>query len=283
MTTKTQKVIAIISLLAICTLSFLPYLDMYGQEQNEKILKSSMITYAAARGVNGAISVIQETQVGAGVVIQPGQILDPLNDLIERFSSVILFSMASLGIQNMMIYLGSSMLVKFMILVSSLCIMVLLLLPKIQASTVHTIMVKVLIVGVFLRFSIPTVTIVNQFLYSAFLEDKVIEAVEGFEQEKLSTETEEDKSLWDSIKGSVTDVKEEVGKFIANIEAITRRVIDLIAIFIIQTILIPALFLLFIIKYGRYALGQSGRIIKRIFPTIVVSTHNDIYVNKEEE
>ena len=263
--TKMQKAIVIISLLAICTISFLPYLDMYGKEQNEKILKSSMITYAAARGVNGAISVIQETQVGAGVVLQPGQILDPLNDLIERFSSVILFSMASLGIQNMMIYLGSSMLVKFIILVSSLSIVVLLLLTKVKVSNIHTIMVKLLIIGIFLRFSIPTVTIVNQLLYSAFMESKVTEAVEGFDQEQLSTDEEEDESLWDSIVGSVTDVTDEIGNFMSSIEAITRRVIDLIAIFIIQTILIPSLFLLFIIKYGRQALNKSSTITDKIF------------------
>jgi hypothetical protein len=265
MSNGTKKTIIIISLLAICTISFLPYLDMYGKEQNEKILKSSMITYAAARGVNGAISVIQETQVGAGIVLQPGQVLDPLNDLIERFSTVILFSMASLGIQNMMIYLGSSMLVKFMILISSISIIVLLLIFKIHVSNIHTIMMKILIVGLFLRFSVPTVTIANQFLYSAFLENKVTEAVEGFEQEELTSDEEEDKSLWDSIVGSVSDATDEIGKFIANIEAITRRVIDLIAIFIIQTVLIPSLFLLFIIKWGNRSIQQSESIVNKIF------------------
>ena len=267
---KTKKIIVILSLLAISALSFLPYLDMFGKQQNEKILKSSMITYATARGVNAAISVIQETQVGAGIVVQPGQALDPLNDLIERFSSVILFSMASLGIQNLMIYLGSSMFIKFIIMVSSLALIVLLLIPKMTKLDFHTILIKMLIVALFLRFSIPTITIVNQFMYSVFMENKVMEAVEGFDQEKEETPIEaEDESFWDGIVDGivdgVTDIGDDISNFMGNIEAITRRVIDLIAIFIIQTIIMPSLFLLFVLKNGKTSLNHSSKIAKKMF------------------
>jgi hypothetical protein len=265
MSRATKKVLVILSLILISTVSFLPHFDMYGKEQNEKILKSSMITYASARGVNAAISVIQETQVGAGMVFQPGQVLDPLNDLIERFSSVLLFSMASLGIQNIMIYLGSSLIIKSMILVSSLSLVLLLLLPNMKTLDLHTVLIKLLIVGLFLRFSIPTITILNQFMYSAFMEHKVTEAVEGLNQEEESSTTNESESWWDSLVGSVSAVSDDISNFMGNIEAITRRVIDLISIFIIQTILMPSLFLLFIIKYGKKSLKGSSKIAEQIF------------------
>ena len=50
----------------------------------------AIAAFAVARTINAVVSVIQETQVGVSLgintTIEPGQILDPLNDLIERFS-----------------------------------------------------------------------------------------------------------------------------------------------------------------------------------------------------
>lgn len=54
----------------------------------------ALASFAIARGLNGVISVVQETEVGFSLgvrgSIEPGQVLDPLNDLIERFSLVAL-------------------------------------------------------------------------------------------------------------------------------------------------------------------------------------------------
>ncbi|MDX1592852.1 MAG: hypothetical protein R3298_01300 [Gammaproteobacteria bacterium] len=54
----------------------------------------ALASFAIARGLNGVISVIQETEVGFSLGVrgslEPGQVLDPLNDLVERFSLVAL-------------------------------------------------------------------------------------------------------------------------------------------------------------------------------------------------
>ena len=56
-------------------------------------------------------SVIQDTEIafspaGVGVTLAVGEILDPINDLIERFSFVMLVSTASLGIQKILLEVG---------------------------------------------------------------------------------------------------------------------------------------------------------------------------------
>ena len=64
--------------------------------------------FAMARGLNGVISVAQGTSVaiqpaGVGVMLAPGELLDPVNDLVEQFSTVMLFASASLGLQRLLI------------------------------------------------------------------------------------------------------------------------------------------------------------------------------------
>lgn len=67
----------------------------------------AIAAFAVARTINAVISVIQETEIGVSLGINtslaPGQILDPLNDLIERFSvaaltaATLLWSLKLLG------------------------------------------------------------------------------------------------------------------------------------------------------------------------------------------
>jgi len=79
-------------------------------------LKRALATYAVARTINGVVSVVQETGVavqpgGFGMTFAPGQLLDPINDLVEQVSSVMLAVSVSYGIQLLLLHLGRSILV----------------------------------------------------------------------------------------------------------------------------------------------------------------------------
>jgi hypothetical protein len=59
----------------------------------------ALAAFAVSRAINAVISVIQEAEVGVSLVavnagLQPGQVLDPVNDLVERFSLVMLAAAA---------------------------------------------------------------------------------------------------------------------------------------------------------------------------------------------
>ena len=77
--------------------------DDTAESYADEALKRALVTFAAARTLNGVISVVQSTEVGVGVTVAVGQILDPVNDLIERFSGVMLVAASSLGLQNVML------------------------------------------------------------------------------------------------------------------------------------------------------------------------------------
>ena len=70
-------------------------------------VERALVTFALTRTLNGVISVAQGTQLafqpaGVGVVISAGEILDPLNDLVEQFSWLTLLAATSLGVQIML-------------------------------------------------------------------------------------------------------------------------------------------------------------------------------------
>ena len=106
--TNKNKVIITAGILLVALLMIGGWIDQSGRSYTEEGIKRTLVTYAIARGLNGVISVAQGTEVavepvGVGVTFTPGQILDPINDLIERFSWIVLASGVSLGAQNILL------------------------------------------------------------------------------------------------------------------------------------------------------------------------------------
>ena len=87
-------------LLVMLGMSAFDGLRVAGDEQLAAASNRALATFAIARAINGVISVIQETQIGFSVgvstTVAPGQLLDPLNDLIERFSTAALIAATAL-------------------------------------------------------------------------------------------------------------------------------------------------------------------------------------------
>ena len=91
-------------IISLLTLGITNTLDNRAQGQLEISFENALTTFAVARGINAVISVVQGTEVaiepgGLGVILTPGEILDPANDLIERFSWVVLAAGTSIGAQ----------------------------------------------------------------------------------------------------------------------------------------------------------------------------------------
>ena len=84
----------------------IPWLDQWADNYFKDSLQQAGITYATARLINGSISVLQESSVqvqpaGMGVSIAAGQMLDPLNDMVERLSDIMVLAITALGVQKL--------------------------------------------------------------------------------------------------------------------------------------------------------------------------------------
>ena len=238
--------------------------DSFGERYTEEGLTRSLAAFGIAKGLNGLISVVQGTEVavepvGVGVILTPGQILDPVNDLIERFSWVMLICTTSLGIQSILLSIFSSF--YFSIAVAlTLFVLVLFIWIQPQSSAVlKNIFYRLAIFLIILRFFIPLMAIASDALYKAFLEPTYIESKQQLEQsnttianlsdnQKINKETT-DKSWFEAMSSSIDSVMEslDVDRYYEQLKVeadnLTGHIIDLIVVFTMQTILFPLIFI----------------------------------------
>jgi hypothetical protein len=113
---RTRHGLLLLAAIALVALAWLKPLDSTAETHVRAGLARALATFAVARTINGIVSVAQETGVavqpgGVGMTFAPGQLLDPINDLVEQVSSVMLAVSVSFGIQLLLLHLGGSMLV----------------------------------------------------------------------------------------------------------------------------------------------------------------------------
>lgn len=100
----------------LVALAWLKPLDTGAQTALTTGLKRALVAFAVVRSLDAAVSLAQESTVslqpaGVGVTLAAGQLLDPVNDLLEKVSGVLLAASASFGIQLLLLKLGGSTLV----------------------------------------------------------------------------------------------------------------------------------------------------------------------------
>lgn len=77
-------------------------------------LRSSTSAYATVRLLNASVSVLAESDLqvepaGVGVSIAVGQVLDPLDDMAERFSDVVVVALVALGLQKVLHHIAAEL------------------------------------------------------------------------------------------------------------------------------------------------------------------------------
>ena len=270
-----NKIIVTIAGLGLALLAQLALLDKIGLEHTQQGLSRSLVTYGISRGLNGVISVVQGTEiaiepVGVGMTFTPGQILDPINDLIERFSTIVLISGTAFGVQRVLLEITATPV--FSIAVGILIICALLLLwrndrdlnnlqqdseppDKIISPWIRNIMYKLALIGLIVRFCVPIVAIASEQFYQVFLAPQF----EASSQQLLATTQQlneiqatsqpqaatSDSSLLDSMKAlyqsasSSLDVKQHLADFKNAAEGISENTIRLMVVFLFQTFILP--------------------------------------------
>lgn len=185
-------------LIVIVAFSWLKPLDTTAERQVDEGFKRALTSFAVARVLNGVISVAQGTEIsiapgGFGANLTPGQILDPVNDLVEQFSELMLIASVAFGIMKILLNIGS-----FWIFSATLSGVAMAWAAfKLTGRVPPTLLTKLLLVLIFVRFSIPIVTVGGDAIFKQFLEEKFKAsqiAIEGSEKQlsslKPPTETQ---------------------------------------------------------------------------------------------
>lgn len=159
----------------LLVLSGLGLLDSLATELNSNSITDAAIIYGVARSINAAISLIQSAELNLVFIgsVHLGELLDPINDLIERFSSVMVWSLSSLALQKVLLDVFGSFL--FKIIFTIFCILMMVL-DRIITSIKYLKRIWVIfLVIASLRFSIVIVCVLTA-IFDYFFIDKIEQA-----------------------------------------------------------------------------------------------------------
>ena len=225
---------------------------------SEEGLKRALVMYAVARGMNALISVAQESQItaqfGFGVVVAAGQVLDPINDLIEQFSTAMLMAAAAFGLQILLLKIGAFWLLPLLLTLTTLACLVLWW----RRNPVPQWMVRVALILLVARFAVPLSALASEAVYQGVLAGDYAEsvsAITGSKTARLAAEANakspETSSWWDDVK----NVKENITALVVDLkqsaEETAKHMVRIAVVFLLQTLVLPLLFLWLVVALGR--------------------------------
>jgi hypothetical protein len=270
--------------LLLIGMAWLPGTKASALEKSEAGLKRALTTYAIARGLNAAISVAQGTELvaepmGFGASIAIGQVLDPINDLVEQFSSLMLLASVAFGLQIFLIKIGGHALVSMALTATAIAYGAMV----VGQGRSPGWLARLLVILALVRFAVPVTTLASEQVYLAFLQQGYDTAQTGLEGansslQKAKGQLSEESQPGDTAPGAkveswwkawldrgamptlpkIPDFKKVADDIKQAADSAVRHVIDLIVIFLLQTIILPLLFLWGLIIAGRSLVSSLG-------------------------
>src|SRR4051812_44342936 len=245
--------------------SWLAPLDAPAIKQVDAGLKRALVSFAAARTLNALISVAQGTEIsaqplGVGVTLTPGQALDPLNDVVEQFSTLMLAASVAFGIQKILITIGAYWLISLVLTVTTLAWAWL----YVRRQPVPAWLSRLLVVLLMLRFAVPVVTIGTDLLSQKFLSaeytasQSTLDASSGpaAKASPAFPGANESPGIAETIRGWLSqpgDLKQRFDYLKGTVEREIEHILKIIVIFMLQTTVIP-----FLLMWALYSVTRSA-------------------------
>jgi hypothetical protein len=247
----------------------IPVVDQQSEAYFESALTGATLAYATTRGVNAVVSVLKESEIdvapaGVGVTVAAGQILDPIDDMTERLSDVLVMAIVSLGIQRLGYEIGAAISFK------AVAVLLLGFIPAIWLNlraqqTLPRLLLKSCIVLLALRFLLPISSLLNDSLYQNILQGRIEEAKQGLsiissDYEELSTiQPKEEKGFLSSLGNAgdkIDEIRQAWSRITDNAENVISSLLTLttmyMAMFLLQVLFIPLGMLWLLLKLVNY-------------------------------
>lgn len=250
-----RRALVAFTMAAVTACAWLAPLDAPAMRQVDAGLKRALVSFATARLLNAVISVAQGTEAsvqpfGVGITFTPGQILDPVNDLVEQFSLLMLAASVAFGIQKALISIGSYWPVSLALSAAALGWWWF----HLRRPQVPPWLSRLLVILLMLRFAVPVVTLGSDLLWQKFLaadyatSQQLIDSATGQagQLNPTAAATPDKRGLAESMKDWLAR-NGDVGKQVENLkhaaEQATEHIIRLIVIFVLHTLVMPLLLL----------------------------------------
>ena len=263
--------------------------DKPGQTYLLETSKQVGIAFASARLLNGMLSLIEEmelsAELGVGGTVSPGEVLEPLDDLAERFSVVMLVNLATVSGILLLGEMGKLMGLALLVPLGILVLAASLWTDPDRRSAVARTGYKIVLLGLFLRLFVPAIGMGSLVLDNLILDKKQTEAVQKMPEfvrqkaksqelaEKIGEDGAESQEaggdkrqelfygilgMGAEIKNKMGEIKKDMVKLKDSLPQIIDSIVQQIVIFVIKSIVLPLIFLLILLRFYRW-LAESPR------------------------
>lgn len=166
-----QRMLIIIGIVLLVLLSWTGVIDRHSAAYVDGALLQTSVAFAVARSLNAVISVLQSIDVQMVVVgFSPGEMLDPFNDMVEQFGTLMQFALGSLILQKILLVLVSDLF--FRVLLAAVGVLLIASLFT-NHSRLIAVLLKTFIFMVFLRFSVVLMVVLSGWVDQVFLEEQL--------------------------------------------------------------------------------------------------------------
>ena len=263
-----KRVLLSLAIACLVLLSWQGTLDDYSDEYTNHSIIGAGSVYAVARGINALVSVLQTTTIGVGVGIQGeitiGELLDPVNDLIERFSHVMTIALGSLVLQKVLLNIVSQSFFKIIISIFGLLALALL---SSRQSEKWSMVFRLLLIIIFVRFSLGLAVAMNSVVDVAFIEKDItqnaaqlnafkneLSTLQPNQADALTNNPMEQQGLISRALNMVESVKNgfDADRIERMVKNAVNHIMHLVVLFILQSILIPLGFFYVVIRVVKW-------------------------------
>jgi len=207
-------------------------LDKIGNEFLDEAIKKGGFTYLVVRISNAIISVIKESQVSVGIGIDfqlaIGQILDPIDDALERLSTLLVILISMLGTLKILFIILKDLYMKI------LSVLMFFLIPSLWFEKLKSLkiqIIKLILLITFLRFLIPISGLINTYIASTYIYPKIDNNIKSIEQ-ILKVDKNFTEEMIGKLEKSKLDINESeenrnfFGKILGNIKGIKNKTLE---------------------------------------------------------
>lgn len=247
---RRKLLLALLAVAVAC--AWLRPLDDLAGAQAQAGFKRAVASFATARALNAVISVVQGTELsvqplGVGVTLTPGQMLDPLNDLVERFSDLMLAASVAFGVQLLLIEVGMHWGMSLALTLVAFA----WAWPYLKRKRPPALLTRVLVALLLVRFIVPAAGMASDVVYRGFMQAQYAAGQQGIEQASQAigalapapADSAADKKWW--------QIDKHIQQLGDTIDKTVEHAIRLIVVFLLQTLILPLAVFWILLRSGR--------------------------------
>lgn len=224
-------------------------------------LERALKVFATARAIGAALSVAQSATfdakiLGTGVGVSPGQVLRPAQEFVDRFAALMLAASVAFGVQALLVEFGASHAVAVALTVA---LLLALALPR-SSGRLNCALQAAIVMLLLVRFAVPLAIGANALAYEKVMQPMYQDAVATLDTSPAAISPavngKADCGIFCRMKTWLERMKDAAGA-IDNIGKAAddgvQHIVRLLALFAIQTVVLPLAFLWIFWRVCRFA------------------------------